>query len=84
MVRIQWRVSKKHYLRSKRTYEYKRISMDIPRRFHEIVKPFLKQDLDINVVTEKDSLVITLTPVKTFRHAEYPPQKSSSESFLHA
>jgi len=74
MVRIQWRVSKKCYLRSKHTYEYERITIHVPRRFHNTVKPFLKQDLDINVVTEKDSLVITLTPLKTFR----PPNTAKS------
>jgi len=73
MVRIQCRISRKHYLRSKQTYEYERMSLHIPRKFHNKVKPFLKQDLDMNVTTREGSLVITLTPVKTFRHAENTP-----------
>ena len=49
MVRIQCRISRKHYLRSKQTYEYERMSLHIPRRFHSKVKPFLKQDLYMDV-----------------------------------
>jgi len=65
MVRIQCRVSRKRYLRSKQTYEYERMSLHIPRKFHNKVRPFLKQDLDMQVTTKGDYLVITLTPVKT-------------------
>ncbi|MCK4481622.1 hypothetical protein KAU55_00235 [Candidatus Bathyarchaeota archaeon] len=62
MVRIQCRVSRKRYLGSKRVYEYERMSLHIPRRFHSKVKPFLKQDLDIDVTIKGSFLVITLTP----------------------
>jgi len=62
MVRIQCRVSRRRYLGGKRVYEYERMSLHIPRRFHNKVKPFLKQDLDMQVTTKEDSLVITLTP----------------------
>jgi len=80
MVRIQCRVSRKRYLGSKQVYEYERISLPIPRKFHKIVKPFLKQDLDMEVNTKGDFLVITLTPVKTFLHAENTPKKLGSEN----
>jgi len=73
MVRIQCRISRKRYLGSKQIYEYERMSLPIPRNFHNKVKPFLKQDLDMDVNTKNGSLVITLTPVKTFRHAENTP-----------
>jgi len=43
MVRIQFSVSGKRYLGSKQVYEYERISLHIPSKFHKIVKPFLKQ-----------------------------------------
>ena len=62
MVRIQCRVSRKRYLGSKRIYEYERMSLPIPRKFHKIVRPFLKQDLDMEVTTKGSSLAITLTP----------------------
>ena len=79
MVRIQCRVSRKRYLGSKQVYEYERMSLDIPRKFHSKVKPFLKQDLDIDVNIKGSYLVITLTPAKTFLPAEYTPQKSAPE-----
>ena len=79
MVRIQHRLSRKRYLGSKYVYEYKRLSLDIPRKFHNKVKSFLKQDLDMDVSIKGSYLVITLTPAKTFRHAENPPQKSPLE-----
>jgi len=79
LVRIQRRVSRKRYLGSKRIYEYERISLPIPRKFHNKVKPFLKQDLNIDMSIKGSYLVITLTPAKTFLPAEYPPQKSAPE-----
>jgi len=79
LVRIQLRLSRKRYLESKYVYEYKRLSLDIPRKFHNKVKSFLKQDLDMDVSIKGSYLVITLTPAKTFRHAENTPQKSPPE-----
>jgi len=65
LARIQRRVTRKRYLRSKQMYEYERMSLDIPRKFHSKVKPFLKQDLDMDVATKGNYLAITLTPTKT-------------------
>ena len=48
LVRIQLRLSRKRYLGSKQVYEYERISLDIPRKFHNKVKPFLKQNLNMD------------------------------------
>jgi hypothetical protein len=79
LVRIQRRVSRKRYLESKYVYEYERISLDIPRKFHNKVKLFLKQDLNMDMSIKGSYLVITLTPAKTFLPAEYPPQKSPPE-----
>ena len=76
MVRIQCRVSRKRYLDSKQVYEYERMSLHIPRRFHNKVKPFLKQDLDMQVTTKEDSLIITLTPQKRFSTPKTPPKNS--------
>ena len=70
MVRIQCRVSRKRYLHSKRVYEYERVSLHIPRKYHELIKPFLNQDFDVSVATEKDIIVITLTPQKTVQQVE--------------
>jgi len=65
LVRIQCRVSRKRYLGSKYVYEYERISLPIPRKFHKTAKPFLKQDLDMDLATKGSYLVITLAPAKT-------------------
>ena len=76
LVRIQRRVSKKHYLKTKRTYEYERLSLDIPKKYHKTIAPLLKQDFDIEVKLDKGSVILTLTPEKTFRHAENTPDKT--------
>ncbi len=47
LVRFQMRLARKRYLNSKRVYEYERISLHIPKKFHEIIKPYLNEDLDL-------------------------------------
>jgi hypothetical protein len=80
LVRIQRRVSRKRYLNSKRVYEYERVSLHIPRRYHELIKPFLNQDFGVSVAAEKDIIVITLTPQKAVQHAESPSYKATLEA----
>jgi len=75
LVRIQRRVSKKRYLETKRTYEYERLSLDIPRRHHKTIALLLNQDFDVEVKLENDVVILILTPEKTFRHAENTPTK---------
>ena len=77
MVRIHCRLSRKRYLGSKYVYEYERISLPIPRKFHNKVKPFLEQDLNMDMSIKGSYLVISLTPAKTFLHAENTPAKIS-------
>ena len=77
MVRIQRRVSRKRYLNSKRTYEYERVSLHIPRKYHELIKPFLNQDFDVSAAAEKGIIVITLTPQKTVQHVADPSWQTS-------
>jgi hypothetical protein len=80
LVRIQRRVSKKHYLKTKRTYEYERLSLDIPKKYHKTIAPLLKQDFDVEVKLENDVVILTLTPEKTFRHAENTLDKTRSKT----
>jgi len=80
MVRLQKRLARKKYLKSKHLYEYERISLHIPKEFHEAVRPYLKEDLDLKVTAEKGSLTIVLTPVKTLRHAANDPAKTQQKS----
>ena len=74
LVRIQRRVSRKRYLHSKRTYEYERVSLHIPKKYHELIRPFLNQDFDVSVTAAKDIIIITLTPQK-------PVQKATNSSY---
>ena len=83
MVRIQCRVSRKRYLGSKRIYEYERMSLHIPRKFHSKVKPFLKQDLDMNVTLKGSFLVITLTRARFICFGLFPPSFTNSFQDYH-
>ncbi len=80
MVRFQKRLARKRYLNSKRVYEYERISLHIPKEFHEAIKPYLKEDLDLRVATEEGSLILILTPAKTLRHAANDLAKTRQKS----
>jgi len=53
---------------------------DIPRKLHDVIKPFVQQDLDITATQKDDSLILTLTPAKTFWHAKNTPQKTAKEN----
>jgi len=79
-VMLQMRLARKRYLKSKRVYEYERISLHIPKKFHKAIKPYLEQDLDLKVTVEKDSLVVTLTPLKTLRHAANDPTETQQKA----
>ena len=77
LMKIRKRKSKKRYLGEKRVYEYERLSLDFPTEFGDAIKPFLGKNLEMTVKKEADdTLVIVLTPEKTFRHAESPPDKT--------
>ena len=65
LVKFQFRLAKKRYLNSKRIYEYGCVSLHIPRKFYELIKPFLKRDLEMRITVQNGSLVITLTSAKT-------------------
>jgi hypothetical protein len=76
MVKLQKRLARKRYLKSKQVYEYERISLHIPKEFHEAVRPYLKEDLNLKITAETGSLTIVLTPAKTLRHAANDPAKT--------
>jgi len=61
-------------------YEYERVSLHIPRKYHELIKPFLNQDFDVSVAAEKGIIVITLTPQKPVQQAESPSYKTALET----
>jgi hypothetical protein len=76
LVKIQTRISRKRYLNSKRTYEYGRMSLDIPKRFHEILRPFLDKDLRFDVRLENGRLEISLSPVDIYETCKYQSRES--------
>jgi len=84
LVRIQRRLSRKRYLSGKYAYEYERLSMDIPRKFHKKVKPFIGQDLNIEISVKGDYLVITLSPRKRFGMPNTTPEKLTPEKLIEA
>jgi hypothetical protein len=69
-VKIYRRPAKKRYLNGKHIYEHERIHVPIPSRLDDKTKTFLNQPLKIDLANQNGDLVITLHPVKTFRHAE--------------
>jgi hypothetical protein len=58
LVRLQLRISKTKYLNGKRTYQYKRMSLPIPRRFHEIMESLLKRDINVNISSDQNGDVL--------------------------
>jgi hypothetical protein len=44
-------------------YEYERVSLHIPRKHHELIKPLLNQDFGVSVAAEKGTIVITLPAI---------------------
>ena len=61
MVKFQVGTVRKRYMNKKRLYEYKRISLNLPRKFHELLEPFLNQDFQIRVTAEKNTITIALS-----------------------
>jgi hypothetical protein len=46
-VKIQRKIHKRLYLEGKGTYKCERLYLPIPKRFNELLKPYLKQKLNI-------------------------------------
>jgi hypothetical protein len=72
MVKFQVGTVRKRYLNNKRLYEYKRISLNIPRKFHTLVNPFLGKQLNMEVCAKENALTITLKMNKNVQSR--PPQ----------
>jgi hypothetical protein len=60
MVKLQNRIAKKRYLNSKRIYRYRRVSLDVPRRFHEAITSFFNFDLEMKLMVQDRKIFITL------------------------
>ena len=66
MVKLHNRIAKKRYLNSKHIYKYRRVSFDIPTRFHEAITSFFNIDLEMKLAVQNRKIFITL---------EYPENK---------
>jgi len=64
-VKIQRKIHKRLYLEGKRTYKYERLYLPIPKRFNELLKPYLNQKLNTEVKNEGDRCTITLSKMPT-------------------
>jgi len=73
-MKIRRRKSKKQYLGKKNVYEYETLSIGFPSRFHKDVEPFLGKDLDMSLKTEKNRIVIVLTPRENVSGDRKAPQ----------
>jgi len=60
LMRIRRVKSRKRYLGGKKVYVCERLRVEIPSRFKRVVKPFLGQDLEMNVESRGDQVTITL------------------------
>ena len=80
LVRIQRRVSKKLYLKAKHAHEYERIFLDIPSKFHGLLKPFLKRDFDVKVAVETNRVTVILTPRENVSACRKHPDKTQSKT----
>ena len=60
MVKLQVGTVRKRYLNKKRLYEYKRVSLNVPRRFHSVFEPFLGKQLQMRVSAKEGVITITL------------------------
>jgi len=53
-------VKKKYYGKSE--YSYTVYSLNIPRRFHELLKPLLNRDLDVDTLWKNGALILIIRP----------------------
>jgi len=60
LMRILRVKSSKRYLGGKNVYVCERLRVEIPGRFERVLEPFLGQDLDMDVESRGDELIITL------------------------
>jgi len=61
MVRIQKRLVKKRYY-GKALYQYPVYSFNIPKKFHELLQPFVGEELQADIECKSNTLIIMLTP----------------------
>lgn len=64
MARICRRVVRISYY-SKSSYEYVTLWLYLPKRFHDILEPYVNQDLDIHLQQRNGKIHIVLAPMQS-------------------
>jgi hypothetical protein len=68
-LKIRRSVLKQHY-REKGFYEYEQVVVPIPRKSHDLVKPFLNRDFEVSVKVippPNERLMVILKPKKSIK-----------------
>jgi len=60
LVKIRRRVSRKRYY-NKACYEYERFFIELQKRFHDTLTPFLEKYLKMHVIKKENKLIIELS-----------------------
>jgi hypothetical protein len=63
-MKLRFDKSKRKYKNNRIIYEYERISLVIPKKYHNLMKLFQGKQLSINVVKNGENLNITLSEDK--------------------
>ncbi|HUK85422.1 MAG TPA: hypothetical protein VLU95_06140 [Candidatus Acidoferrum sp.] len=61
MVKLRFDKSKKRYKTKRRIYEYDRITLVFPKKYHSLLKSLQDKQLSIQVIGKDKSLNITLS-----------------------
>ena len=64
-MRLYRRVVKKDYLHGKAVYRYERFYIPVPRRYHDLVRPFLGVELNIQVEPAEDGFTVRVSKAET-------------------
>jgi hypothetical protein len=71
MVKLRLRRTKKRYIGKDgkdHSYQYERIELPIPKKFHETIGEFFEQELNAKITVENDVIFIDITPNETSEH----------------
>ena len=61
MVKFRFDKSKRRYMNDKKIYEYDRVTLVFPRKYHDLLKPLRGKQLSIQVIRKDKSLNILLS-----------------------
>jgi hypothetical protein len=77
-IKLYRRVGKKRYLKGKHAYEYERIFVPVPSKFHNQIKPLLDHKVKMTLTQNSDAITITLQPRKNNSARRKHPAKTQA------